>query len=486
MFTGAGRQIITVICGFIFTRFLLVTYGSAVNGLISSITQFLGFISFLEMGIGPVIQSNLYKPLAENNFEDISKIIKSSRKFFQTIAYIFLFYIGILCLVFPKFVNTEFSSLYIISLILIISISTFAQYYFGIPYQLLITADQKNYIQVTVTTITLVVNTFLCIFLMKLGFGIQVVKLVTAGIYLLRPLFFTIYVKKHYDLNTKIVYSEEPIKQKWNGFAQHLCAVVTNGTDVIILTFLSTLENISVYTVYHTVIFGVTNLMLSFASGLSSFWGNMIAKKENNKLRESFSFIEWGFHTAITFLFILTGLLIIPFIQIYTKDIKDVNYIQPFFSVILVLSFAFRCIRIPYFDMVSAAGHYKQTQIGAIIAMFLNLLISISFVFLFGLVGVALGTLVAFLFHTVYFAVYLSNSILNRPIYHFFGHLVVDFFEVFICVIFWHFFSWNVSNYFEWLLLAIVIALFCFCVILIFNILIYKNEMKLLLRKIKK
>ena len=87
------RQLVTILCGFILPAYILQTYGSAINGLVSSITQFLAFITLLEMGIGPVIQSNLYKPLAQGDMEQVSKIIASSIKFFHRIAYIFIGYI---------------------------------------------------------------------------------------------------------------------------------------------------------------------------------------------------------------------------------------------------------------------------------------------------------------------------------------------------------------------------------------------------------
>ena len=56
-------QVITIVCGFILPRLILEAFGSAVNGLVNSITQFLAIISFLELGVGAVIQSSLYKPL---------------------------------------------------------------------------------------------------------------------------------------------------------------------------------------------------------------------------------------------------------------------------------------------------------------------------------------------------------------------------------------------------------------------------------------
>ena len=55
-------QVTTIVCGFILPRLILNAFGSNVNGLVNSITQFLGIISFLELGVGAVVQSALYKP----------------------------------------------------------------------------------------------------------------------------------------------------------------------------------------------------------------------------------------------------------------------------------------------------------------------------------------------------------------------------------------------------------------------------------------
>ena len=41
-------QLVTVICGLILPRAIIGKYGSNVNGLISSITQFLTYITLLE------------------------------------------------------------------------------------------------------------------------------------------------------------------------------------------------------------------------------------------------------------------------------------------------------------------------------------------------------------------------------------------------------------------------------------------------------
>jgi hypothetical protein len=45
--TSLVNQIVSVMCGFILPRMILGTYGSNVNGLVNSITQFLGVITFV-------------------------------------------------------------------------------------------------------------------------------------------------------------------------------------------------------------------------------------------------------------------------------------------------------------------------------------------------------------------------------------------------------------------------------------------------------
>ena len=73
-FASLLSQITALVCGFILPRLFLEYYGSSVNGLINSITQFLGVISFLELGVGAVVQSSLYKPLAAQDNNQISRI----------------------------------------------------------------------------------------------------------------------------------------------------------------------------------------------------------------------------------------------------------------------------------------------------------------------------------------------------------------------------------------------------------------------------
>lgn len=477
-------QITTIICGFILPRLILQQYGSEVNGLVNSLNQFLGIIAFLELGVGAVIQSTLYKPLAKNDEVEVSKIVVSGDIFFKKIARILLLYIIILIFIYPFLSKNDFSWLYTTTLIIAISVSSFAQYYFGVVDRLLLTADQRGYIQYNAQTITLVANTGICALLIKFGASIQMVKLVTSCIYLLRPLYLRIYINKKYNIDRSIILKEEPIKQKWNGVAQHVAAFVLDNTDSIVLTIFSTLSNVSIYAVYHFVIFGVKQLFLSMTNGIQALMGELWAKKKLEELNVLFGNIEWLIHTGTVFIFGCTGMLIVPFVQVYTLGVNDANYIQPLFGIILTIAHAGHCLRLPYNLMILAGGHYKQTQKYYIIAAIINITISVTTVKIWGLVGVAIGTMAATFFHTIWMAIYVSKNLINWKLYNFIKQVLIDIFTVIVAVFCTKMFKLNDVSYMGWLILAMKVSAIWGIVLLLVNFIFCRKRILNFIRKL--
>lgn len=484
--SSLALQVVSVICGFILPRLILETFGSDVNGLVNSITQFLGVITLLDLGVGAVVQSALYKPLADNDTNMISKIYVSANKFFRRLAEILLVYVVLLMIFYPMLVNKSFGHMYTALLIAAICISSFAQYYFGIVNSLLLNADQRGYIQYVAQIITLILNTFACYIIIKLGASIQIVKLTTSLIFLLRPLFLVFYVKKHYSIDKKITYTEEPIKQKWNGMAQHFASYVLNGTDNIVLTMFSTLGNVSIYSVYNVVIIGVKNALLSVTNGFQSLIGEMLAKKETMKLNAFFGFVEWFLHTGTTLVFGCTGVLIVDFVRVYTYGINDADYIQPLFAVLITIANAGHCLRLPYNILILAAGHYKQTQSNYIIAMILNIVVSIATVKMWGLVGVAIGTLIAMAYQTVWMAKYDSKNIICWPFKNFLKQCGVDAITVIIASLATFKIPMLSVSYVSWFLLAIEAFGIWLIISIVINTIFYRERVLSIFIRVKR
>lgn len=480
-------QITTIICGLILPRLILNYYGSNVNGLINSITQFLSLISFLELGVGAVVQSALYRPLSTNDNIEYSKIYCSSKKFFNKLGLILLIYVMILIFFYPMFINNTFNWDFVAFLIAVMSISFFSQYFFGISDKLILNADQKAHIQYNIQTITIILNTVVCFIMIKYNLSIQIVKLSTSIIYLLRPLIIRIYINKKYNIIRNIQYEGEPIKQKWNGMAQHISAIIIDSTDTIILTLFADLSDVSIYSVYFLIINGIRQLLLSLTRGVQSYIGYLWAIQDIEKLKNVFSLFEFLIHNLTILLFGCVCTLIVPFIEIYTLGINDANYIQPLFGVILSIAFCLYCLRNPYNILILAAGEYKKTQKSYIIASIINILVSIIGVLTLGLIGVAIGTLIAMFYQTIWMSLFTSKNILKSNFIHFLKNILLDILIFVIAFIISCNFKIATLNYIAWFIFALKILLIWTLVTCIINLIFNFGKIKKLffLKKMK-
>ena len=479
-------QMTTIICGFILPRLILGHFGTEVNGLVNSITQFLGIIAFLELGVGAVVQSSLYKPLSDNDDIAVSKVITSADKFFRRLGYVLAIYVIAMLFYYPYLVKQNFSFTFTATLIIAISIRSFAQYFFGIVNRLLLLADQKAYIQYIAQTLAVITNTLGCYTLIAFDCSVQVVYGMTSVIFFLQPLAIHLYIKKHYTLNRKIYYDVEPIKQKWNGIAQHIAAVILTGSDTVILTVFSSLVNVSIYTVYYLPMSGSRLIIMSMISGIMALIGNLWAKQDLKELRKVFAWTEWLIHTGTTLIFTLTAVLIVPFVQVYTHGVSDANYIQPLFGILLVAANSGHCLRLPYNIMILAAGHYKQTQHNYVIAAVMNIAISIIAVKQFGLIGVTLGTLAAMVYQTVWMAWYNSKNFIQWPMHNFFKQMAVNAVSAASIFIVTSFFTLTGVSYLEWVVLAIKVTTCGIFIAFLVNYIFYKEFMMKIASKLMK
>ena len=469
-------QVILVISGLILPRCFLRFYGSEVNGLISSITQFLAFINICDLGISAVVSSAYYKPLAENDNQLISKIFVYSKKFFRVVGYILTGYIVLLLIIYPTVINRTFNYLYTAALIAAMGISQLGQYFIGITYQLLLNSDQKSYVQLGINGATLILNTITSIILMYNGASIQIVKLTTSLLYLLRPVLLMFYVKKHYNIDYTVSTDSTVVTQKKSGIIQHIAYMIYENTDVIVLTVFSTLKNVSIYSIYTLVTNSIKQIISAATTGVQALLGNMIANGEQKKLREFYEFYDWLIHTVTSFLFTVAGLLIIPFVKLYTSNITDADYYAPTFSVLILVAYYLSSIRNCNYVLIRAAGHYKKTQAASLVEAALNLTLSIICVFKFGLVGVAFGTLIATLYFVAFEAVYFSKNIVFIPKRHFAKLFLTDILFMAVSVAI----SVNVKLFngtvISWIVQALAVSGICAVVLLCMQALLYRKN----------
>ncbi len=407
-------QLIYTVIGLVLPRFILRTFGSDVNGIMRSIDQLLSCTMLLEGGIGGMVLASFYLPLASNDSRAVSDIFNNTKRFFNRISAVYAALVILFSVFATLIINTEYDPTFVGALVLILGLTYYFNYYLGVTHQLLLKADQKLYIVQLVLMVTLTLNAGISIGLMESGAGIHVVKLVSAFVFLLNPLIYRIYIKQHYDISKKLFDPNRRMPRKRDGVIHHVAYFIHRNTDVVILSIFRGVKEVSVYSIYYSVVVGLENFLTAVSNGLAGVIGNIIAKKENKLLTNSFEVYEMCNTFLTSFFCTAAAVLILPFVRIYTDGVTDAEYIRPSFAYLLIAAQWFYCIRIPYNNVINSAGHYGQTKPGAYMEAALNFFISLLTVHKFGLAGVAFGTMTAMLARTVYMAWYLSKNILKR------------------------------------------------------------------------
>ena len=488
-------EMTAIICGFIVPKLILDTLGSQYNGLTSSITQFLGYVSLMRAGIGGVTRAALYKPLAHNDMEGVSAIVNATEKFLKRVSVIFaISLVGFAC-VYPFFVRQSgengetFSWFFTFSLVLIIGISTFVQYFFGLTYQMLLNSDQRQCVISFVQIGTIILNTVIAAVLLKLGASIHIVKLGSAVAFSLNPIVINLYARKKYKINKKIPPNNDAIKDRWDCFGLQVANFVNANTDMFILTLFCRIEIVSVYTVYYMVTSGIRKFIMTFVNGIGAAFGNMFAKKEMDAVHENLRLFELITFSMTNFLFSVTGSMILSFVGIYSTGIKDagaVDYIQPAFAFVLVIGTMFMAYRIPYQTVVEAVGHFRQTRNGAFFEAIMNITVSVVLVIFFGLIGVAVGTLCATVFRTFQYATYMSKNLVKRSLWFLIKRLILSAADFLIVIAFsfaMHFDS--PSGYMQWIVQSLIMSFAAGIVVFGTEIIFYNKDLKLTIKKIK-
>lgn len=442
------QHIAGILCGLILPREILAHYGSEMNGVAHSISQFLSYTVLLEMGIGAVIPAALYAPLAAHDSQKISAILSSGHKVLRRIGFICTGYVILLAVLFPSMSGISAA----LPLVIVLGIGRVVHYMAGLPEQFLIISDQKGYVIYILATVSQIVNTVVQVLLIRSGNPLYIVKLAGTLIGFIQIGLILLYVKRHYDIDRKVKYTEEPIPQKWNGIAQHVAYFVLENTDIILLTLFSTFQEISVYSVYFMVISGIRSIFFSITYSVQPKLGELLVLEDKRELQRFFASFERWIHIATILAFGCVALFLVPFVQVYTEGVTDANYFRPLFALLLTLAYGFQSIRDPYDKLILASGHFKQTQKNYIIAAALNFGISIIAVQFWGLEGVAVGTLVAMAYQAVYMSLYDTRVLLKRPYKVLLQNVVLDLVLIGLFVVIANTVHLPVEEIFRWIL----------------------------------
>ena len=105
----ALSQLISIAFGLILPRLFVTSYGSEVNGLLSSLSQFLVYLGLFEAGVGAATMQALYKPVAQKNWDGINGVLAATHGYYKKTGRWYFVGLLTLSLLYPVFVDSSLS-----------------------------------------------------------------------------------------------------------------------------------------------------------------------------------------------------------------------------------------------------------------------------------------------------------------------------------------------------------------------------------------
>lgn len=419
-------QIITIGLGLILPRLWIVSYGSEVNGLLNSLNEFLVYLSLFEAGVGAATMQALYKPIAQDNWDDINGVLSATNVYYKKTGRWYFVGILLLAVFYPVVVDSTLSYGTIFGAVFFSGIGNVVSFYLQGKYVFLLAADGKTYISSILGTVINILNSFLKILLISLKVNIVVILAASFLLYFIQVAVILWYVKKNYPrIRLDVQPNHEALAQKNFALIHQISSLVFNNTDVLILTVFCGLRVVSVYSMFKMITTQLETLLniplnsINFAMGQTYNTDKKLYIQRIDLVESYYSALSYALFAVAYFLFL-------PFMRLYTAGVTDVNYIDPWLALLCVLCSLLDRSRRPTLAAINYAGHFKQTLHHSIIESVINLTVSLVGVYFLGIYGVLIGTVAALAYRTNDIIIYSNRKLLGRSAWKTYSIYIVN------------------------------------------------------------
>ena len=484
----AFMQIVVMLVGFILPRVMLISYGSEINGLVSSIAQFISYFNLVEAGLSGASIYALYIPLANEDHKGINSILSAVKKFYTQSGYIFLSLTVGLAFIYPLYIQTDaISTLSIGLLVLILGTNGALEFFTLSKYRALLTADQRTYVISFASIIQIIVNAVIIITLALFRVDIVMVRFVALLSIFLRSFILMMYCNKRYKY---IDYNVEPnikaLDKRWDALYLQILGMIHIGAPTLIITLvLKDLKLVSVYTIFNMVIAGIGGILGIFISGLSASFGELIAKKELRLLQKVYAEFEFAYYGLITVVYSITFVTIMPFINIYTANVSDANYDLPIVGFLFVLNGLLYNMKTPQGMLVISAGMYKETKWRSTIQGMIAVIVGTILAPIYGIAGILVGSILSNLYRDIDLMFFIPRYITKTPVIVTFRRLVRIVLCVSIACVPFHFIQYIPLTFCQWVIYAMGVGIYALLEVVLVNFIFDKKTMMNTLARVK-
>lgn len=391
--------IAATILGFFSRKIFLEHLGSEFVGLTGTLGNIIGFLNLAEFGISSAIAYSLYKPLQQNDYRKIDEIVSVLGLLYCRIGVIVGLGGGVVSIFLPVFFGEEqFDMLLVFVCFYSFLFSSLIGYFFNYK-QLLLTADQRDYVVVAYFQFSRIIKTLVQ---MYVAWRYQ-----NLYAWVLIELFFSIWcswilnrqIRKTYPWlrasvsEGKGLISGYPdiIKRTKQVFVHRLKDFILNQSDQIFIFAFVSLSMVAYYGNYTLLIYCLTTLFTTALQGMTASVGSLVS--EGNKQS-----IKGIFFELLALRYAIAGIVVYGASNYLDSVIilwVGQQYVLNPLILYMLLAITFINLTRGVVDMYNSAyGHWGDTW-SAWTEGIINLSASLCCAYYWGIVGLLIGKLVS-------------------------------------------------------------------------------------------
>ena len=415
MFFSIVNSVFSLLFGLLYNNYLISIYGSPINGLISTLTQFVSFFSIIEGGYTTAAVVSSYSSFVNEDFDSANNILYTTKIYFFRVGLLVSSLVMFFGFFYIKSINSPLSNVKTYLLLLISLLDTIGSLCLLSKYTVVLYGNNEEYVEIIISLISRIIYWVLSIILMRRKENILVVYSIRLVNIAINLLLFDVYKKRKYNRITfKGIYDVSLISGTKDVLFQKIASTVFSSTDLILISSFINLSYSSVYNLYYTIYKTISTFVFSCIQSPFNSFGQLYSK---NGIDDSFVDLFDIYNTISIIILntslIVTSQMILPFIGIYAAKITDFNYIYPSLVYLLYTLMYIQSINRPYGTILNATGNFKNQNIQCALAAVINIVLSTVLLRKIGIYGVVIGSSLGTLMITIA-NIYVTNTLLFK------------------------------------------------------------------------
>lgn len=398
---GLINKVANIIIPFIIRTIVIYVLGVKYIGLNTLFSSVLQVLNLAELGISSAVVYCMYKPMADENTNEICALLQLMRKIYRIIGTI-VGIIGILIIPFLKYLIKDGypDDVNLILLYLIFLINTIIGYFFYAYKATLLNAGQKNGILSNVNTLIMFVQGIIQIIILVVFKNYYVFIIVMPICTLFNNIGIAIVTQKIYpnyvcngQISRDVV--NTIIKRVKGLFITRLCTTTRNAFDSIFISSFIGLTAVAIYGNYYYIMAAIISILNIVTTSMTASVGNSMVTESVEKNYVDMIKFNFSFNWIVGFCTVCLLCLFQPFMKIWVG--KDMSYSMDMVILFCIYFYVLNIgsIRAVYHD---AAGLWWEARYRAIFEAVLNLILNAILTMWLGVFGTILGTLISLFF----------------------------------------------------------------------------------------